>query len=116
MKHIRAHMIAIAVMILAGCGGPQAEIQSDTLWDGSFGDRRVNGSGNATVDIGGPAPYCAIVQKQTTEGVLRVRVVSDDPTGPSTDWKETALPFGFVTACLEQTTSSAARRAPSDGG
>ena len=119
MPHIRTHMRAIAVMIMAGCGGPEAEIQSDTSWTGSFGDRRVDASGNGTVVIGGPPPYCAIVQKRTEEGVLRVRVVSDDPTGPSTDWAETTLPFGVVTACLEQTTSSAARVArppPSDGG
>ncbi len=119
MKHIRAHMIAIAVMILAGCGAPKAEIQSDTSWSGSFGDRRVDGSGNATVGVGGPSPYCAIVQKRTAEGILRVRIVSDDPTGPSTDWSETTLPFGVTSSCLEQTTSSAARvarGAPSDGG
>lgn len=119
MQHMRTYMRAMAVMIMAGCGGPDAEIQSDTSWTGSFGDSRVDGSGNATVSIGGPPPYCAIVQKQTAEGVLRVRVVSDDPTGPSTDWFETMLPFGAVSACLEQTTSSAARVTrppPRDGG
>ena len=120
MKHTRTYIRAIAVMIMAGCGGAaEAEIQSDTSWSGSFGDRRIDGSGNSTVEIGGPPPYCAIVQKQTADGVLRVRVVSDDPTGPSTDWIETTLPFGAATACLEETTSSAARVArppPSDGG
>ena len=119
MQHTRTYLRAIAVMIMAGCGGPDAEIQSDTSWTGSFGDSRVDGSGNATVGIGGPPPYCAIVQKRTTEGILRVRIVTDDPTGPSTDWSETMLPFGIVTACLEETTSSAARVArppPSDGG
>ena len=69
-------------------------VESNTSWSGSFANRTVDGSGDKIVDIPDDPPQCAVVQKQTASGYLRVRVL------PHGDWVETTAAYGLVTTCL----------------
>lgn len=95
-------IIGVILLALAGCHADiYAEVQSNTSWSGAFGDRTVDGTGNAKVDLPDEPPQCVVVQKETTQGTLRVRVVASggviSPGGSG--WVETTAAYGVVSAC-----------------
>ena len=67
-------MIVVLIMTVFGCGGITAEVESNTSWSGAFGNRTVDGSGDAVVELMGSRPQCAVVQKETEFGFLRLRI------------------------------------------
>lgn len=86
-----------ASVLVAGCGvfRTEAVVTSDTSWSGSFDGRTVEGTGNRVVDLPGggasSSTKCAVVQKQTRQGFLTVRIGSDEKT--------TTAEFGVVSVC-----------------
>lgn len=65
-------------LFLSGCSDDwKAKVESDTSWNGSFGGRTVDGSGNQTVDIDDAEVFCCIVQKKTERGRLKVSIVNE---------------------------------------
>lgn len=80
-----------------------AEVESSTSWSGAFGDRTVDGQGNASVDLPDDPPQCVVVQKQTSAGSLSVRVVVSGgflTAGASgSEWVTTTAAFGVVSVC-----------------
>lgn len=91
MRVITACSLAL---LLSGCsafGAPDAEVESNTTWSGSFTGRTVDGSGNQTVKLTGSSPFCASVQKQTKAGFLTVSIGGHSNT--------TTAEFGVVTVC-----------------
>lgn len=96
---------ACAALLCAGCSVDyKAEVKSSTSWSGAFGNATVDGTGDRIVDIPDDAPQCVVVQKQTTDGSLSVRVVTEGgglfAPGDS-DWSTTTATYGVVTACSE---------------
>lgn len=87
-------VVTLLAVTSTGCGlfQDEAHVTSDTSWSGSFNGRTVEGRGNQTVDLGGgDSPKCAVVQKQTTNGFLTVKIGSDEKT--------TTASFGVVSVC-----------------
>ncbi len=83
----------------------KADVQSNTQWTGAFGDRSVDGSGNKIVDLPDEHPQCCVVQKETENGYLRVRVLAEGGGlfGPEdSDWVETTADYGVVTVCSKE--------------
>ena len=99
-------LILVGGMLLAGCSVDyKAQVRSDTTWSGSFGNRSVDGSGNQTIDLPDEHPQCVVVQKDTRQGVLSVRVVAEGGglfKPEDSAWAETTAEFGVVSACSEQ--------------
>lgn len=97
--------IVVGMLSVAGCSVEyKAEVQSTTSWSGAFGGRTVDGSGNDVVNLGHDSPVCCVVQKQTQNGNLRVRVVTEGGGifGPGdSDWVETTASYGVVSVCSE---------------
>ena len=54
----------------------RAIIRSNTTWTGSFVNRTVEGSGNATIQLPGPAPVCVVVHKKVASGYLELQIES----------------------------------------
>lgn len=96
MRTSRAVALAtLIVLVSAGCFlfQTEADVESDTSWSGSFDGRTVDGSGNQTVKMGGGgSTKCAVVQKQTRNGYLRVSISGGEE-------KETTAAFGVVSVC-----------------
>lgn len=104
-----AHALAaialwVVILFLWGCGERVAEIESTTSWSGSFGGRTVDGRGTRSVDMGDSE--CLTVQKQTTDGDLRVRIVNEGGLflfwDSSTSWKSTSAAYGLVSICNDE--------------
>lgn len=81
----------------------KAEVESDTSWSGSFGNRSVDGSGNQIVELPNDDVVCIVVQKNTAGGYLRARIIDDSHgfLNPAYDskWVETTAEFGVVDVC-----------------
>jgi hypothetical protein len=88
-------LLLVAILLCPGCSlfNTDAHVESDTSWSGSFDGRTVDGSGNKTVSLGsGTGPKCAVVQKKTRTGSLRVKIDGGDD-------KKTTAEFGVVSVC-----------------
>jgi hypothetical protein len=104
MRLLLPLVLVTTIVIASGCGVDyKAEVQSDTSWSGAFGNRTVDGRGNKTVDLPDEHPQCCVVQKQTEQGYLRVRVKAEGGMwlfGPDdSDWAETRAEYGVVSVC-----------------
>ncbi|MBT4851326.1 MAG: hypothetical protein HON37_04565 [Candidatus Marinimicrobia bacterium] len=89
------------ILVFLGCTDYKAEIESDTSWSGSFGNRTVDGSGDKTIDIPDDNIVCCVAQKSTTGGFLKIRIVDDGAIlfGTKTDWVKTTAEYGVVSVC-----------------
>ena len=91
----RPALVLLAALLLAATGCSKrhkVEVQSDTCWDGLINnDQHINYCGNATFKVIGDL-QCVKVQKQTINGVLRVRI-------DGRPWAETTEPNGLVQVC-----------------
>ena len=105
-KGSAAIVLTLVMLLFCGCGVDyKAEVQSNTKWSGAFGNRTVDGSGNRTIDLPDDHPQCCVVQKQTEDGYLKVRVVGEGGwiLGPGdSDWVETTADYGVVSVCSEE--------------
>ena len=100
-------LIAIVVMlILVGCSFDyKCAVQSNTEWSGSFGNRTVDGSGNQIVDLPDEEIQCVVVQKETREGILSIKLIKEghgifnsDDENPTVT---TTAEYGIVSDCIE---------------
>lgn len=97
----------LVILFLSACGmDTKAEVQSNTSWSGAFGNRTVDGSGDAIIDLPDEDNQCAVVQKETSGGYLKLRIIQD-PEGiekirgdKESSWSETTADYGVVSACL----------------
>lgn len=100
-------IILIVALLLTGCSAQDrwAEIESDTDWSGYFENRSVDGSGSRRVDLPQEGDIvCVVVQKETEEGYLRVRIVKEGTflaPPQETEWAETRAAYGVVDRCLD---------------
>lgn len=73
------------------------EIESNTSWMGVIGGdgsmRSINGYGSQTWKLTGYRVVSAVIQKQTEEGYLTVRILKD---GKVVDKQTTTAPYGIV--------------------
>ena len=103
LKLVRGAFFVIAILLMSCSVDYKAEVQSNTSWSGAFGNRSVDGSGNQTVDLPDEHPQCIVVQKDTEQGFLRVRVAAEGGgwlfSPEDSDWVETTAAFGVVSAC-----------------
>lgn len=80
--------------LVIGCQ-KQLEITSDTTWSGSINNTTVDGSGNKTFDIDDNS--CAVFQKQTSSGRLKLKVKGGIFGGGEEG--ETTAEYGVVSVC-----------------
>lgn len=103
---MRCPLLLLAFVTLAACHPDiYAEVESSTSWSGSFGGATVDGSGNKRINLPDDPPQCAVVQKNTESGSLRLRISSEGgfliPEISSGDWITTTAAYGVVSACGE---------------
>jgi len=87
-------LLLVASLTATSCNlfKTQAHIESDTSWSGSFDGRTIDGRGSRTIDLGGgTGAKCAVVQKQTREGFLTLKIDDEERT--------TTAAFGVVSVC-----------------
>lgn len=97
MRQLPVGLYLMAVVLCAGCSlfKTEADVESNTSWSGSFDGRTVDGSGNQTVKMdGGSGPHCAVVQKKTRTGSLKVSISHGES-------KTTTAEFGLVSVCSD---------------
>lgn len=90
-------LVIAALFAMIGCSTDlKCEIESNTSWSGAIGNSTKAGNGNASYSI--KSGDGAVVQKQTSEGVLTVKIVSKDNLfGDETkDEGTTSAPYGVV--------------------
>lgn len=100
MKYVSSLLLCGALLLgSTGCDAfkTRAIVSSNTSWSGSFDGRTIDGQGNQTIDLGGGGSTggpskCAVVQKQTREGTLTVRIEPGDE-------QTTTAAFGVVSVC-----------------
>ena len=96
------YFIFLIVLMLLGCGPDwKAEIKSNTSWSGSFDGRTVDGTGNKTVNLSNDEVVCCVVQKDTEEGYLEVRIIDDSGGLFTADGEKakTTADYGVVSVC-----------------
>jgi hypothetical protein len=86
-------MLLVLLAALTGCSQRhKIEIQSDVCWDAVInGDQHLNDCGNVSYKVTGKL-NCIVVQKQTANGYLRVRI-------DGRAWTETTEQFGLLQVC-----------------
>jgi len=94
-------IIPLALITLTGCTNRyKAKVESNTKWSGYFDNRTVDGTGNATVDIGEGDIKCVAVQKMTELGYLNVSIIHETTFGESELNKTgTSAAYGLVSTC-----------------
>ena len=106
MRLLPLILICLSSLFFISCSADyKAEVQSNTSWSGAFGNRTVDGTGNRTIDIPDDPPQCCVVQKETEQGFLKVRIVAKGGGifGPDdSEWVETTAAYGVVTVCSEE--------------
>jgi len=104
-KSVSVFLLIILVLV-AGCGlDYECEVESDTSWSGSFGNYTVDGHGNDVVSLPDDPPICVVVQKETREGFLMIKLtakgggvlVPDKENDPVV----TTAEFGVVSDCID---------------
>ena len=100
-------LIIILALLLAGCSSPErwAEVESDTSWSGYFENRSVDGHGDQRIDLPESGEVvCAVVQKDTEDGYLRLRLCEQGvmlTPKLETEWARTTAAYGIVDRCLD---------------
>jgi hypothetical protein len=74
---LRSSLLIVSAGILAACGKPTLEIQSNTTWSGSITEGSapsypISGSGNKSIAISTDESFCWTVQMTTNSGMLHV--------------------------------------------
>jgi len=91
------------MLLIAGCTSDyKVKIESNTSWSGSFGGTTIDGSNNQTIDIPDEDIVCVVVQKQTQNGFLTVKMVDEGNNifaPEDVDQKTTTAAYGVVTVC-----------------
>jgi len=90
------------ILLAAACDKDyKAEVQSDTSWSGSFGGKSLDGRNDQVIDIPDDGYQCCIVQKNTEDGYLRLRVYDESSGTPTNVWEETTDVYGHVKWCKD---------------
>ncbi len=75
-----------------------ANVASNTDWRGSFGDRIIDSSGTADIDLPDDNVVCVFAQKLTDTGRLKVTIINRR-NNEHVQSIETTEPFGYVNVC-----------------
>lgn len=92
-------LLFFASLVIVGCSDYKAKVESNTSWSGAFGNRTVDGNGNQTIDLDDTDIQCCTVQKQTTQGRLKVTILDEGFLGSDGESAETTAEYGVVTVC-----------------
>ncbi len=94
-------LLLFLTFLIISCTDYKAKVESNTTWSGSFGNRTVDGSGNQTVNLPDDDIVCCVVQKQTSQGFLHVKIVDEGSFlfNNETKWVKTTAEYGVVSLC-----------------